>query len=419
MTNNDYSLDSDLVKQLDSKIMDFIGSGVDSHDAERFNMLALMEFEYQFNVNEIYRELCTSKGVTPGSISKWEDIPVVPSKAFRDNILASFPLEKTELLNFSGGTTSTRRAQIYRDKRAVDLVFEANVQCTRSFLFPDLDTMKILFMVPSPKIAPTMGMAVGLEQVRKNFGTSDSSYLITPKGLNMKVMLDSLEFAHETGEPLALIGATAGFIYFFNICQEQGLSFDLPEGSRICDGGGYSGRFGDCNRDEFFNKCEDVLGIQGHYCVNTYGTAETSTNFFDNVLKDHFSGRSVNRYKPNLPWTRTTVVDTRTFERLPEGEIGLLRHYDVTNRAMVMGVQTSNLGYETEGGFEIIGRAGVKKGEILTTPVDRMVGHMADSRMGGIMDMVMNILFKFQAKKHINKKSKEYKRRRENENPQE
>ncbi len=400
----DYSLDSDFVKYLDNEILKVIKSGVDSHDPERFNKLALMEFEYQFNANKIYREFCIRNGVTPGSIGSWEDIPAVPSRAFRENILASFPLEKTELLNMTGGTTATRRAYIYRDKRAVEHIFEANSQCTRSFLFPDMEKMKILLMVPSPKIAPTMGMAIGLEQVRKIFGTTESAYLITPRGLNVKVLLDSLEHAQDTGEPIALIGATSGFIYFFNVCHEQGLSYDLPEGSRICDGGGYSGRFGDCGRDEFLQKCEKVLGIPSHHCVNTYGTAENSTNFFDNVLKDHYLDKFNSRYKPHLPWARTVAVDTRTFERLPLGEIGLLRHYDLANRAMVIGVQTSNLGYETEKGFEILGRAGVKHGEIQTTPIDRMVGHMAEHRMGRIMDRVMSILIRWQAERHINKR---------------
>lgn len=106
-----------------------------------------------------------------------------------------------------------------------------------------------------------------------------------------------------------------------------------------------------------------------------------------------------------MPWTRTIVVDTQKFLRLPRGEIGLLRHYDLANRAMVLGVQTNNLGYETEDGFEIIGRAGVKNGEILTTPVDRMVGQMSEHRMGWLMDIVMTYLMKWQAKKYITKRS--------------
>lgn len=124
-------------------------------------------------------------------------------------------------------------------------------------------------MVPSPKLAPTMGMAFGLEHTRKIFGTPDSIYLITPRGLNTKALLDSLEDAQNSGKPIALIGATSGFICFFKECEKEGLCYRLPEGSRICDGGGYSGRFGDCSREEYLQMCENVLGIPSYYCVNT------------------------------------------------------------------------------------------------------------------------------------------------------
>ncbi len=43
----DYSSDSDFVKYLGNEILKVIRSGVDSYNPEKFNELALMEFEYQ------------------------------------------------------------------------------------------------------------------------------------------------------------------------------------------------------------------------------------------------------------------------------------------------------------------------------------------------------------------------------------
>jgi len=93
-------------------------------------------------------------------------------------------------------------------------------------------------------------------------------------------------------------------------------------------------------------------------CINTLGMSESGTNYFDNTIRNFFNGvEERERYKVALPWTRTLVVGPRTGQRLPKGEIGLIRHYDLTNRATVLAVQTDNIGYETDGGFEIIGRA--------------------------------------------------------------
>lgn len=147
----------------------------------------------------------------------------------------------------------------------------------------------------------------------------------------------------------------------------------MPPGSRICDGGGYLGTFGECSREHYLELCAKVMGVPAEFCVNTLGSGESTTNYFDNVLRNHWLGKTgIPRYKECPPWTRTIVVDPRTGRRLPKGEVGLIRHYDLVNRANLLVVQTNNLGYEIEDGFEIIGRADARdKGT--TTFLNRMI----------------------------------------------
>jgi hypothetical protein len=366
----DYSLESQHVKRLDEDVLDFIHQGLENQEEERFNGLALREFELQYHFIEPYRQYCDTKGVSPASATHWAQIPAVPSMAFKKFILASFPVEKAEHAYFTSGTSNPAlKGKIYRDAGAVRLIKEANGLLTRSFLFPDTERMKVLLMVPSPRIAPSMGMAVGLEEVRKRFGTPESRYLISLTGLNVKALVGALKESESSGEPIALIGATSGFVYFFKACQEKKVSFSLPEGSRVCDGGGYLGQFGECTKAEYFKMCENVLGVTAPFCVNVLGMGETSTNFFDNVLRNALvTGQAVPRGKEVPPWTRTMVVDTGEFKPVPKGEIGLLRHYDLVNRAMVFAVQTDNLGCETDEGFEIIGRWNKKTGAVGVDP---------------------------------------------------
>ena len=361
----EYSLNSEFVKKLDVDILWFVNRGLDTKDEERFNELALREFELQYYTIESYREYCKKKNAVPGKIDSWEKIPAVPSLAFKKFILASFPVEKAEHAYFTSGTTDpSSKGKIYRDKGAVALISAANGLLTKEYVFPDIERMKILLMTPSPKMSPGMGMAIGLERVRTEFGTTESTYLITPLGLNVELLLKSLLDGERNGGPLALIGSTTGFIYFLKACEKEGLSFRLPHGSRVCDGGGYMGQFGECSKEEYFEKCQKILGIEEYYCVNVLGMGEISTNFFDNTLKDYMKGKTGERYKVIPPWTRTEVVDINNFQRLPKGESGLLKHYDLINRAMVMAVQTDNLGFETEEGFEIIGRWKKKAGKL-------------------------------------------------------
>ncbi|KNZ71010.1 cobalamin B12-binding domain-containing protein [Thermincola ferriacetica] len=362
MERKKYAVDSPMVQELDRQIMEFIEKGIDNHDEETFNRLALEEFEIQFHANANYREYCLKQGKTPENVKRWDEIPAIPTQAFKEAVIASFPLEEAELALLTSGTSDPRmKGKIYRDKRSMEMIIKSNYLLTKHFVFPDVDKMRILLLVPSPKVAPAMAMAFGLNRLKETFGTEDSMYLITPEGFNAEAMVEALRKAESTGEPLALVGATSGFVYFFNYCKENNLTFKLPPKSRICDGGGYQGTFGSCTREEFYAGCEKYFGLSGEYCVNILGMSESGTNYFDNTLREKLLGLPITeRHKVSLPWTRTLVVGPRTGQRLPKGEIGLIRHYDLTNRATVFAVQTDNLGYETDGGFEIVGRAGGK-----------------------------------------------------------
>lgn len=354
-----YELDSGFVRELDAEILAMIAEGVEGRDEARFSVLACREFTFQYHANPVYRRFCQERGVSPDDVTSWAQIPALPVSYFKEQVVSSIPLERAKLQYMSSGTSDPQyRTRVYRDERCTEMVYAANRAATRAYLFPDVDRMPILLFVPSPEAAPFMGMAVGLTVMRQSFGTEDSAYLIGPGGLDSHTLFRALFKAEETGRPLALIGATSGFVFLFNLLAQQNLRFRLPAGTRVADGGGYMGTFGECSREEYLAKCGEFLGVAPEYCVNTLGMAECGQNYLDNVLRARFLGRpAAVRCKPDLPWTRTLVVDPETGARLPKGERGWLCHYDLTNRAGVLGVLTDNLGYEVEGGFEIVGRA--------------------------------------------------------------
>lgn len=367
-----YDLDSEFVRQLDADIMALIAEGVDGRDEERFNDLARREFTFQYHANDVYRRYCEELGVTPQGVSSWTDIPALPVRHFKEQVVSSIPLERAKLQYMSSGTTDPNlRTRVHRDERCTELVYAANRQATKAYLFPDVERLLILLFVPSPEVAPMMGMAVGLTVMKESFGTKDSRYLIGPEGFDYRALYRALFRAEDTGQPLALIGATSGFVFLFNQLAQQNLRFQLPPGTRIADGGGYMGTFGECSREEHLANCQEYLGVPAEFCVNTLGMAECGQNYLDNVLRAAVQRKPAPvRYKPVLPWTRVIAVDPETRARLPRGERGWLCHYDLTNRAGVIGVLTDNVGYEVEDGFEILGRAA-------GAPSDLPAGHAA------------------------------------------
>ncbi len=366
----DHSIESKFVKQLDEDISAFIHRDSEDQNDERFNELALREFELQYLTIKPYREYCKKRNLSPETISHWEQIPAIPSPELRA-FISSLPFEQAEQVCLTNGNiVPDGRQKIFRDKKAIDLINLSNEILVKSFLFPDVEQIRILLMLPSPKMAPLMDKAIGLEKVRLKFGTSDSRFLISPIGLDIKALLRGMKESAEAGKPLALIGVTGALIQFLNACEREGIKLYLPQGSRICDLERRRGLFGECPKEDYFKKCKEVLGVGEDSCINVLWICESSTIYFDNALRNHILGKEKVRCKEIPSWARITAVDTKDFRRLPKGEIGLLRHYDLTNHAFA--VQTANLGFETREGFDVIGLWNKKMGGI---DIDHSAGH--------------------------------------------
>ncbi|NJD90131.1 MAG: acyl-protein synthetase [Geobacter sp.] len=388
-----------LTHKLTEEVLRIIEAGVDAEltDAQ-FNDYSLQMFALQYSTNKIYREFCDIKKIKPGDVSRWQDIPMVYNDVFKTHLVASFPLEQSVMSCLTGGTTSlTQRGRIFRDEDGKKLVFGANKKMTASYLFPDFEEGKrcrILILAPSPQLAPSMGMAIGMDQTRTHFGTEDSIFLLGRSGIDVKNLLKALRESEASGIPVALIGATAAYVYFFQSCRRKKIKFKLPPGSRICDGGGYRGRFGVVTRDDYYAMVKEILDIPDSHCVNVLGEAETATNLFDDSLRRIVKGLPPRkRTRPVPPWSRVIAMDIDNLSPLPDGEVGLLAHWDLANVPTVLAVITDNLGYTTDNGSgcEMVGRAKIENGKVSPLPdEERTMGPMGDSTIFRMLEAYTN-----------------------------
>jgi hypothetical protein len=221
----------------------------------------------------------------------------------------------------------------------------------------DREKIRILSLSPPPEMVPEMAMVHAIGLWMKEYGTPDSTYLVGKEGMDIKSFVGALKQAEKTSEPVFMIGASFNYVQLCETFEKQGLSFNLPEGSRTVDGGGYKGRSREVPKQEFYPMLKKTFGLREDHCINLLGITEDGTNYYDNVLRNKVMGKNEPRYKPNHPWTRTIAVDPETLERLPKGETGLLKHYDLANVGTVMALETDDIGYEIGRGFEIVGRA--------------------------------------------------------------
>lgn len=390
------TLSEDEASILTADVLRFIQAGVDN-DIPDFNEYALRIFRLHYRVNPVFREFCDAKKVGPEDIDRWESIPMVYNDVFKTHLVASFPLEKSVMACLTGGTTSlTQRGRIFRDENGRRLVFTANRIMTGAYLFPDFDEntkCRILILAPSPELAPSMGMAIGIDQTRRHFGTPDSMFLLGRSGIHINKLLKALRESEASGGRVALIGATSAFVYFFQACRRKKIKFCLPPGSRICDGGGYRGRFGRVTREDYYSMVQEILGIPETHCVNVLGEAETATNFFDDSLRRCIKGLPARkRVRPVPPWCRVRAMSIEDLSPLPDGEIGLLAHWDLANIPTVLAVITDNLGYTTDNGMscEMVGRAKIENGKISPLPDETAGSPMGDSVIFRMLERYVN-----------------------------
>jgi hypothetical protein len=123
------------------------------------------------------------------------------------------------------------------------------------------------------------------------------------------------------------------------------------------DTGGDKGAPRSMSRKGILHSVWQTFAIPGYFCVNEYGMAELSSQFYDNVIRDREAGRFAHRAMAGPEWARTRVLDAATLADKPAGEAGLLCHVDLANAGTAMCVLTEDIGRQVEGGFELIGRA--------------------------------------------------------------
>jgi Acyl-protein synthetase, LuxE len=319
-----------------------------------FATWALRLFAHQFDHNEPYRAFCARRGVTPATVARWEDVPAVPSAAFRRVDLACGP---PEAVFRTSGTTGGPGA---RGRHVVPhlALYRASALATFArFVLPDGARLPCLSLVPPPALRPDSSLVQMCVWVGEAFA-SGCEWMIDEHGLDAERLLARLAAAETSGEALLVVGVTAAFAQLFAACRARGRAFRLGPSSRVVDTGGQKGMTRPLSRPAFLHECWTLLGLPGYYCVNEYGMTELCSQRYDSALDDRFHGRSLApRRLAGPPWLRTRVLDPDTLAPVTPGTIGLLCHHDLANAGSVSVVLSEDLGRAVgDDGIEVSGR---------------------------------------------------------------
>ena len=267
---------------------------------------------------------------------------------FKELTLSCSDPEATEAVFMTSGTTKGIRGKHYHPTLAI---FDQSMLSNfKKRVMKEADRIRIGVLFPTEEDMPNSSLSHYLALAFRELGTESSSYFVNDEGLQTDRLIEELRQAEKNAEPFMLLGATYSFVHLLEELQAKGVSFTLPEGSRILDTGGFKNKSKELALDDFYQQISDCFGVDRADCLNMYGMTELSTQLYD----------SGNSYVPSVKsgpyWIRTRVINPLTGEDVARGERGVLVHCDLANFNSVTTILTEDMGIEKEGGFLLLGR---------------------------------------------------------------
>lgn len=322
----------------------------DGCDDVAFDAMALRLFTHQYAHNEPLRRFCQRRGLTPRRVSTWRDIPAVPINAFKETTLSCEPVQSCERVFMTSGTT---RAEVKgRHHHPTIAVWDRSMQRNFAARFMRGGArMPMAILFPPETELGNSSLARYLALAVREFGTAESAWYLTSAGMNLPGLRARLREAESSGEPLAVLGASYGFVHLIDAMAQDGESVRLPAGSRLLDTGGYKRQSRELAPEDFYNEITLRLGVPRAQCINMYGMTELSSQFYD-------EGNTITpSIKRGPHWSRSRVVDPMTGREMPPGEEGVLTHCDLASFNSTTTILTEDVGVAVDGGFLLLGRA--------------------------------------------------------------
>jgi hypothetical protein len=346
-----------------------------------FQAWALELHGLQFQRNPAYRQLCLARGSQPDGVKAWEEIPAVPTSAFKECELTSLPPADRTTIFHSSGTTGQVPSRHYHSPESL-AVYEASLiagfltqgtplttpsradrRVAAQALFATARP-QFICLTPPPSEAPhssLVHMFATLGRELPNAGVAFAGRLDADSGWVLDLPRVRAAFAEATAaaRPVILTGTAFNYVHLLDALEADSVPGNLPPGSWAMETGGYKGRSRNIPKTELHAGLELKLGLARDRILCEYGMSELSSQAYDLAQPGgHEQGDGAPARTFAFPsWARARVVSTETGHEVADGEPGLIRIWDLANVWSVLCVQTEDLAVRRGSGFELLGRA--------------------------------------------------------------
>jgi hypothetical protein len=334
---------------LDARIL----AAIDAYalDDAAFLTLARDLFAYQVEHNAPYAAYARSLGFDAQRLpERIEDIPAVPSAAFKEARLATFPAEDTVLWFETSGTTLGRGG---RHEFPTTALYDAALLASFDrMMLGDGARPRYALLVPDPRERPNSSLGYMMDVVARKRDEGKAGWYLHGDGLDVDGFLRDAQRAIDDATPMCLATTAFALVALLDALAERGETLALPAGSRVMETGGFKGRSRIVERVALYREASARLGVPIDAIVAEYGMTELTSQYYD-------APSSRAQIEPRLklapPWLRPIVVDGEG-RPLQNGVVGAIRHIDLANRGSVIAIETEDLGAIVDGGLILLGR---------------------------------------------------------------
>jgi hypothetical protein len=331
-----------------------------------FATLALAVARFQAEASPGFRRLLNARGA---KLETLDDIPPVPSDAFRLARVSTCPPELDTVHFFTSGTTGAERGT--HAMRRTDTYERLSLAFGRQALLGPVATAVVVALAPPLTAPPHSSLGYMMARFMEAFdgeplGVAEASFssglsarwLLGENGVDLRGLELAARSAAERSRPLLLLGTAFALVRLLD--DLEGARLPLPAGSVVMQTGGFKGRSREVTMEELRGGVSHALQLAPERVVGEYGMTELTSQLYEGTVAESALAARQPRAIPGVyfepPWLRVTPVDPVSLRPVAEGETGLARFIDLGNVDSAVSVVTQDLVRRAQGGIQLLGR---------------------------------------------------------------